>query len=165
MLFQSQTYGTTEIVNIPDKFLEFYERNKHWERDFQIVVGTDSQSYDTTKIVSCVAMICEGHGGIFFYRVTRVPRINSVKEKLQKETADSIEIAMQLVDILENTDKYAELFMESHFSIHIDAGKSKHGKTWQLIPELVAWVHACGYDCSVKPDSYVASSIADKISK
>ena len=55
--------------------------------------------------------------------------------------------------------------MNCHFSIHIDAGHSNHGKTKDLIPELVGWIKSCGYDCEVKPDSFVASSIADKISK
>ena len=41
----------------------------------------------------------------------------------------------------------------------------KIAKTKELIPELVGWIKSCGYDCEVKPDSFVASSIADKISK
>ncbi|MBR4734133.1 MAG: hypothetical protein IK081_15370, partial [Lachnospiraceae bacterium] len=35
----------------------------------------------------------------------------------------------------------------------------------ELIPGLVGWIKACGYDCKVKPESYAASSIADRISK
>ena len=51
------------------------------------------------------------------------------------------------------------------FVFHIDAGWSPNGKTKELIPGLVGWIKACGYDCEVKPDAFVASTIADKISK
>ena len=75
-----------------------------------------------------------------------------------------INIASQIVEILEQPE-YEELFMNSTFTIHVDAGRSEKGKTKELIPELVGWIKSCGYDCEVKPDSFVASSIADKISK
>lgn len=60
-----------------------------------------------------------------------------------------------------------EVFLNTTFSIHIDAGYSEKGKTKDLIPELVGWVKGSISNCEVyvKPDSYVASGIADKISK
>ena len=70
---------------------------------------------------------------------------------------------MQLTKIME--ESYKDLYDNIFFSIHVDAGRSDKGKTKELIPELVGWIKACGYDCEVKPDSYAASSIADKISK
>ena len=109
-------------------------------------------------------MICEGHGGIYFYEVTRQPLIRDVRTKLHVETNASLNVASELIRLLEDKE-YEELFMNCHFSIHIDAGHSYHGKTKDLIPELVGWIKSCGYDCEVKPDSFVASSIADKISK
>ena len=49
------------------------------------------------------------------------------------------------------------------FSIHVDAGFK--GPTKEVIPEIVGWVKSLGYDVHVKPESFVASSIADKLSK
>ena len=82
------------------------------------------------------------------------------------ETGDSLEIAEQLITIFE-TKEYEDVFLNAEFSIHIDAGYSEHGKTKELIPELVGWVKGCISHCEVfvKPDSYVASTIADKMSK
>ena len=40
-----------------------------------------------------------------------------------------------------------------------------NGKTRDLIKGLTGWVHAMGYECEVKPDSYSASTIADRLSK
>lgn len=170
-MFQSYTYGKLELKDIPQKLMEWYEKNKEYESDFSIVFGTDSQNFSDTKMVSVITMICEGHGGIFFYDVTRMPLIEDVRQKLYTETNASLNIANEITAILA-TD-YPVLYNNCHFSIHIDAGKSKYGKTKDLIPELVGWISNCTYDkkgeltydCEVKPESFVASSIADKISK
>lgn len=163
-MFTSATYGELELNEIPSKILDYYNKMKKYDTNFQIVVGTDSQNFDYTKIVSVICVICEGHGGIFFYKIQNVDRITNVRQKLHTETNLSLEIANELIAQLE-TDEYAELFLNSTFTIHIDAGNSDKGKTKELIPELVGWVKSVGFDVEVKPDSYVASSIADKISK
>lgn len=161
--FMSQTYGKIELSKIPEKIQLYYEKMKHYDSLFRIVVGTDSQNFDHTKMVNVIAVTCEGHGGIFFYRVTHKDLIRDVRSKLHAETNESLEIAMELTKIIE--EGYEELWNKTLFSIHIDAGKSEIGKTKELIPELVGWIRACGYNCEIKPDSYAASSIADKISK
>ncbi len=163
-MWKSATYGELEVNQIPEKILDYYNKMKHYDSAFQIVVGTDSQNFNYTKIVSVICVICEGHGGIFFYKVQGVDRITNVRQKLHTETDLSINIADEIMAILE-TEPYEEVFCNSTFTIHIDAGKSDNGKTKELIPELVGWVKAVGYEVEVKPDSYAASSIADKISK
>lgn len=165
MLFRSQTYGEVELEKIPEKLLDYYQKNKHWETPFHIMVGTDSQNYHDTKMVSVVAITCEGHGGIFFDHIKRLPRIANVAEKLQVETGDSLVIATKLIEILSENNEFKELYNNSSFTIHIDAGNSPKGKTAMLIPNLIGWVNATGLECKVKPQSFVASSIADKISK
>ena len=42
---------------------------------------------------------------------------------------------------------------------------SEKGKTRELIPELVGWVKASGYEAETKPESFVASCVADRLSK
>ena len=150
---------------IPEAMFRYFQRNKDLTSDISIIIGTDSQNFDQTKMVSVVAVICEGHGGIFFYEVTRQPLIKDVRTKLHIETNDSLRVAEELVRIMENDARYEEMYLSCPIAIHVDAGNSVSGKTRELIPELVGWIKACGYDCSVKPDSFVASTIADRISK
>lgn len=150
--------------DIPDVILDFYNHNKDLT-DVSIIVGTDSQNFHDTKVVTVIAVVSEGRGGRFFYEVTRTPKICGVKEKLHAETQDSLDVAERLVTLLEGDPKYEEMYFACPISIHVDAGNSDKGKTKVLIPELVGWVKACGYDVQIKPESFVASSIADKISK
>lgn len=162
--WQSQTYGKVKLEKIPEILKDYYERNKHYGSPIQIVIGTDSQNFSYTKEVSVIVILTEGHGGIFFYKIRNRDRITDVRQKLHVETQDSLTIADQLLSMLE-TEEYEELYLNTNFTIHIDAGTNEHGKTKALIPELVGWVKALGYSCEIKPSSYAASSVADKLSK
>lgn len=164
-MWNSQTYGKLELEQIPEKLLVFYERNLVYGEDMEITIGTDSQTHEAgTKIVTVISIICRGHGGIFFHTSEMHEPITIVKQKLETETYMSLEIARKLLELLEN-EKYQVLVENCAFSIHIDAGTAPHGKTRDLIQALTGWVHAMGYKCEVKPDSYAASSVADKLSK
>lgn len=159
---KSITYGDVDldrIVQIIDDLV-----STHPNDNYQIIVGTDSQNFDKTKIVVVIAVIRESKGGIFFYDITKVDRINNIKQKLMAETGISVDYATRLMEAF---DKHYEEtgfdYTNLHFSIHVDAGFN--GPTKDVIPEIVGWIKACGWDVHVKPESYVASSIADKISK
>ena len=164
-MFQSETYGKVNIDQIPEKLLAFYDKNRNTEGVFQIVVGTDSQNFNDTKMVTVIAAYKEGHGGIFFYEVDRIDRITNVQQKLNTETSRSLEVMMQLAGELEEESKYKKMKEDTLLSIHVDAGWSDKGKTKELIPGLVGWIRACGFEAKCKPESFAASSIADKISK
>ena len=163
-MYQSATYGELEITQVPEKIRDYFEKMKHYDTPFKMTVGSDSQSFDTLKLVNVIAVTCEGHGGIFFYEITRLPRTNDVRQKLTTETNESLQAMMKLTEILEGKG-YEELREKMSVAIHIDAGWNPDGKTKELIPGLVGWIKACGYNCEVKPEAYVASTIADKISK
>lgn len=164
IMFKSETYGDLELKDIPQCMLDYYNKMVKYNAPMHIIIGTDSQNFSDTKMVSVIAYLCEGHGGIYFYEISRIAKIKDVRTKLHCETNESLNIATKLLELLEE-DSYKDIFLSSTFAIHVDAGNSEIGKTKELIPELVGWIKSCGYDCSVKPDSFVASSIADKISK
>lgn len=164
MQFLSMTYGVLDLEDIPERLKSFYDERKVYGAPFNLIVGTDSQNHSETKVVSVVAIVCEGHGGIFFYTQKKVPLVNSIREKLEKETGESLKIAMELLESLE-MPFYREFMENVPLSIHIDAGTTSRSKTASLVDGLIGWVKAVGLNCEVKPDSFVASSIADRISK
>lgn len=163
-MFHSITYGDLSLEQIPRKIQDYFEKMKMYGIPLQITVGTDSQNHDKTKIVSVIAVTCAGHGGIYFYETNFIKRIDDVRAKLTEETQRSLELTNKLVEMLEQ-DEYKELRNSCMISIHVDAGWSEKGKTRELIPMLVGWINACGYDCEVKPEAFVSSCIADRISK
>ena len=165
MNFKSQTYGELTLTEVCDKLLEFYNKYKSTCSNIEIAVGSDSQTKAETKMVSVIVIYAEGKGGISFNIVEKLKQINSVREKLEIETGRSLTIATNLIDIFENNDKYHDMYLNCPISIHVDAGNSKKGKTRELLQFVTGWVRATGFNCMIKPDSYAASSVADKISK
>lgn len=161
----SPTYGKVTLEKVAEIINNYYNNCKKYESDINIIVGTDSQNFSDTKVVIVVAVQCVGHGGIYFYDIQRVKKIENVSVKLNYETTQSLQYADRLLDILLSNETYSELLSNTKITIHVDAGRSDKGKTKDLIPGIVGWIKSCGYDYEVKPDSFVASSIADKISK
>lgn len=162
--WKSQTYGQLDMEEIPSKLLQFYNSHKVFGEPIEITIGTDSQNRsDYTKIVSVISIICKGHGGIFFHKTWYVDPIPSVKIKLEMETNISLDVAHELLEKLEKD--FPEVYFNCPLSIHIDAGNAPYGKTKDLIPALIGWVHGMGYECEIKPNAWAASTVADRISK
>ncbi len=154
-IMYSPTYGKVNYKEMIDIIKSFI--NKSPNSTYNISVGTDSQNFDYTKVVAVVAVHRVGHGGIFFYDIKTVKKITGISQKLFYETSNSLSVAMKLSEILE------EEGIDFGISIHVDAGNN--GQTYKLIPEIVGWIKACGFGCETKPNSYAASSIADKYTK
>lgn len=133
---------------------------------YEFTVGTDSQNFDRTKMVEVIALHRIGKGGIFFYNVEFINRIQSLRQKITEETQRSLAIADGLVEALELSliDHNIDIDdLDVRFQIHCDIGQE--GKTKTLIREITNWVTSLGYTCLIKPDSYTASGIANKYSK
>lgn len=151
----SPTYGEVSYEKMIKIIKSFINKSPH--STYHISVGTDSQNFQKTKIVVVVAIHRVGSGGIFFYDIKTVNRINNISQKLIYETSNSIDLASKLAETLKKES------IDLGINIHVDAGRN--GKTSKLIPEIVGWIKACGFNCETKPNSYAASSIADKYSK
>ncbi|MCF6462954.1 ribonuclease H-like YkuK family protein [Clostridium sp. Cult1] len=151
----SPTYGKISYEKMISIIKEFIEKSP--QSAYNISVGTDSQNFDYTKTVIVVAVHRIGSGGIFFYDIKTVKKITNISQKLFFETSTSLDIATKLSETLQCEG------IDFGINIHVDAGKK--GQTSKLIPEIVGWIKACGFGCETKPNSYAASSIADKYTK
>lgn len=152
---RSITYGEVSFERMCQIISNYISKDKG--QQYKISVGTDSQNFDLTKTVIVVAVWNVGNGGIFFYDIKRVRKITNIRQKIFYETSLSLEMASKLAMYLEQEGHLHDI------GIHVDAGED--GPTSKMIPEIVSWVNACGFQCKTKPYSYAASSIANKLSK
>ena len=113
-------------------------------------------------MVTVVAVHKVGHGGQYFYEISKYDKIKDIRTKLYTETQLSLEMTDRLFEEFHKLDFNYDADNIA-FCIHIDAGNG--GPSGQVIPEVVGYVHAMGYECEVKPSSPIASCIADRISK
>lgn len=159
---KSLTYGTLTIEQVAEKICQHIQDSS---REYTLVVGTDSQSADKTKVVVVIALHDVGHGGIFFYDVFYVKRLQNVGEKLIYETQMSLDYSRKLFEALDEYQKRTGFDYQKYlnFSIHVDAGLV--GPSKQVVPSIVGWIKSCGYDVVIKPDSFAACSVANKYSK
>lgn len=158
MIFISPTNGKMTKAEIYDFILKKIQENQITkEHDYSIIVGTDSQNSYKTKMVLVICLIDKGHGGRYFYHIDWMKKIKDINTKIYTETEKSLEIARELNEFLHDNDVRAEV------EVHVDIGR--HGKTKELIQGILGWVTSEGFTAKIKDESWVASTIADKISK
>lgn len=160
-MMRSPTYGEVTIDEIVQIIKNKVVKNP---TKYNLMIGTDSQNHDKTKVVSVIALHEIGHGGIFFYDTHYTRRINDINRKMLYEATCSLNLANDLIyrleELIEEDFVYSDYI---HLEIHVDIGEN--GNSNQTIPEIVGWIKSCGYDVTIKPDSYAATSIANKYSK
>lgn len=153
-----ETYSIQQVA----KAIRSYMRDpayKDYEYDF--VVGTDSQmighAFQFISVISCHR---KGKGGIYWIRKEYVPRVKFPVENQKMRMFDEVTRSIALA-----------LYLRGHESlepvIHIDASPA-HKKaefTAQFSEQLKGYVTGTGFDCRLKPESYVAHAIADKHTK
>ena len=146
----SPTYGKCTDQQVENIVINYIQKNMHSSEGFNIIIGTDSQNFSDTKVVVVLVVQNIGKGGIFFYDITRVHRIDNIRRKLLFETNLSLQYANKFLHKIEAEILDNQLMCDKiNFCIHIDAGHK--GKTNAIIPEITAWINACGYQCEVKP--------------
>ncbi len=135
--------------------------NEEPERFYRIVIGSDSQvrrSNGKSEIdfVTAVIVHREGSGARYFWKKEKENRAPLLREKIYKETSLSLTAASELVPIIR--DKISP--SKYDFEIHIDVGPL--GPTRDMIKEVVGMVQGNGFKAKTKPESWGASSVADK---
>jgi hypothetical protein len=122
-----------------------------------IHIGTDSQQEcGFTEFVSVIVSLKKNGGSRAFYLRNKVVRISSLRSRLMKEAIDSMMIGLELDEILPSL---------SNMTIHIDANIDPKFKSSAYVKELVGMMVGQGFKTLVKPESWCATSVADRIIK
>lgn len=128
---------------------------------YRLVVGTDSQAKRMNGIaeidfVTAIVIHRKGRGGRYFWSKERQKKHYVLREKIYTETLKSLELAQKLVPMLRSKIPASKYDLE----IHVDVGPI--GPTREMIKEVVGMVNGSGYKAKTKPESYGASTVADK---
>lgn len=158
-MFTSPTKGQLSLEGVIEEISNFI--NQEANLFYRIVIGTDSQARRTNgneelDFVSAIIIHRVGRGAKYFWRKEKQIKHISLKEKIYTETTMSLALASEFVPILRekvSPTKY-------DFEIHIDVGPL--GPTRDMIKEVVGMVQGSGYTAKYKPESWGASSVADK---
>jgi uncharacterized protein len=141
-----KSYDNTKIVNIDNFVIQ--------HSNAQFFIGTDSQT-EKGRCTLTTALIAYhwGKGGSIIIHTQKVPKFNSLRQKLIAEAMRSLETAWYVDPRIPE---------ESKIVIHVDVNKNIQWASGQYRDELVGMVMAQGFDLSIKPDAWGSSKVADK---
>ncbi|MFW5985105.1 MAG: ribonuclease H-like YkuK family protein [Halanaerobiaceae bacterium] len=159
MKFISPTDGRLNIEQIHQKIIDFIAQEP--ENKYKLIVGTDSQPrVDDVIFVSAIVIYRIGRGGRFFYHKEKDGLKVGMKQRIFYEVSRSLDVASKLTAVLAEDTEHTELL---DVEIHVDVGEK--GPTNEIIKEVVGMVVGNGYEAMIKPQSYAASSVADRYTK
>lgn len=157
MTFVSPSKGRMDFDQAFEDLIEYVQEQP--DAQYKIIVGTDSQVTDgETCFVTALIVYRQGKGARYYYTREKESMGRSLRQRIYYETSRSLGVASRLAEKLAENG-HADLNVE----IHLDVGEK--GDTRDLIREVVGMVSGSGFDARIKPDSYGASTVADKYTK
>jgi predicted RNase H-related nuclease YkuK (DUF458 family) len=155
-IMQRQWYTGTgeEVDDISERLSKELRSN-----DQTVRIGTDAQRIGRgVDFVTVVVVRQERKGGKMFYCRTRAPRPQmSLWEKLSTETWYSLEVAMEVEQIVPGGASQVE--------VHADANPDARWKSHAHHQAIAGMIVSQGFGCVLKPDAWVSSHAADHIVK
>lgn len=167
MLFKNSQYQNLTFDQVYNLLLNFIKQAPNYH--YKLSIGTDSQVDEGTVFVTAIHMHRVGRGAIGFISTQTISRpIRSLREKIYLETSKTLEVAALftpekidgLIEPLLNTREHHG---DIKFEFHLDIGNS--GATKDLIGEMIAMARGTAFEPKIKPESYAASSYADRYTK
>lgn len=157
--FVSPTKGNLTVEGMTHSISDFVREEPN--SFYRLVIGTDSQAKKVNgqaeiDFVTAIVVHRQGRGARYFWRKDKRFQSPSLRDKIYTETLISLETAEKLVPSLRAAVTPAKYDLE----IHIDVGPL--GPTREMIKEVVGMVSGSGYTAKTKPESWAASSVADK---
>ncbi len=154
--FHNPTKGRLTFEGVVDEIVGMMEKDQRSE--FEVVVGTDSHASSgdhEIDFVSAIVIHRVGKGGRYFWKRETEEGIYTLRDKIYKEAFLSFDLGKELMQRLEEVT-----LLDYNLEIHVDVGQ--RGKTKEIIDEVVGMIIGSGFDVRTKPDSYGASTVADK---
>lgn len=182
-VFQNPSKGPLSLHDIINELINYKRESP--EAKYKVVVGSDSEVRDTGVEFVCVVAIHRiGRGGRYFWLKIYDKKRFDLRTRIYQEAVISLALAGALLetelelhgmeldmnrpinevfDLLENdsqpnTEK--EIIFTNELEIHVDIGTV--GATKDMIKEIVGMIKGSGFFVKIKPESFAASSLADK---
>lgn len=164
-LFKSLGKDYMPFSKVYEEIIDFVRKDR--DCAYRISIGTDSQVATSTMFVTCIHVHRIGKGAIGFLHRHQMQRpLRNLREKIYYETCATLQLAylfdderiMKIRNLLANKS-----YKDIYFEIHIDIGKK--GTTKSLINEMIGMTKGLSFVPRIKPDSYCASSFADRFTK
>ena len=133
------------------------------EKSYDIIVGCDSSSGQEPHFPVAIVILRKGEGGRFFLKKIAYQnrKFYNWKERILEEVFLSCQLALLLRENLEKKKSTFPHQLNYQFRyIHADIGEN--GQTKDMIKEVVGLIRGNGFEPKIKPEAYVAATVADR---
>ncbi|MDP2641060.1 MAG: ribonuclease H-like YkuK family protein [Candidatus Yanofskybacteria bacterium] len=161
-MFYNPTKGNMGVDEVLKEMLSYMKERPALR--YEVIVGCDSSAEETPTFPVVIVVVRKGEGGRFFIKRVQYPaprRFYNLHDRILQEVLLSCELALWL---RENFVKFMEQEGEgidwAFEYIHADVGQN--GLTRDMIKEITGLIRGNGFEPRIKPESFVASSVADK---
>lgn len=136
------------------------------DRNYEVIVGCDSSASQEPHFPVVMVVLRKGEGGRFFLKRVHYPpekKFYNLHQRILEEVLLSCELALCLRDILGERMQRMHPAIQYQFQyIHADIGEK--GPTKDMIKEVVGLIRGNGFEAKIKPESFAASTVADRFS-
>jgi len=137
------------------------------EKFYDVIVGCDSSSEENPQFPVAVVVLRKGEGGRFFlkrinYKNNPEKKFYNRHQRILEEVLLSCELALCLREFLDKEIKGSEKEKLNYQFRYIHADVGENGATKDMIKEVVGLIRGNGFEPKIKPESYVASIVADR---
>lgn len=153
--FHSPTHGQLTFDGVLDKLIDYIEIAPGMQ--YELIIGTDSMPGGNAEaeFVSAIVVHRKRSGGIYFWSKRHETHLHTLRDRIFQEALSSIKLAEQLLARLKERN-----ILDFNLVIHVDIGPN--GETKKMVHEIVGMIKGNGFDVKTKPESYGASSVADR---
>lgn len=161
--FYSPSRGMLSLEEVVAEMIAYI--NEFPQGNYEVIVGCDSSSEEAPVFPVVIVIRRLGKGARFFVQKIRFSlnqkKFFNVHDRILQEVYLSCQVALALKDKLFQALKREDLQSVCEFRyIHADIGGDKETQT--MIREVVNLIRGNGFEAKIKPESYVASSVADR---
>jgi uncharacterized protein len=170
--FISPSKGKLELEDVLRDITAYMNEDTRFA--YRLIIGSDSQANTPLKpkiqvekrqnidFVNAIVIHRVGRGGRYFWRRLHREYQNplSLKARIFTEANLSIELALEVLTLLQQQLARVQVDSQPNIEVHIDVGQN--GPTREMVKELVGLVRSSGFEAYIKPQAYAASTVADK---
>lgn len=123
-----------------------------------VMVGTDSQLVGGSwNLATVICLYTPGKGGRFFYK--REKRDRTAYPNLDSRLLDEVYRSVMAADEIKAVRPNANISVHADIASDVESASNKSAKS------ALNYIKGMGFNAIIKPDSWAASSIADKVAK
>jgi len=159
--FYNPTKGSLSLPAVLEEMIAYMQEDPH--KKYEVIVGCDSSATADPTFPVVIVVLRKKAGGRFFLRRIHYPArpFPSRRQRILEEVLLSCQLALWL------RENFGQLALQHGVTydfqyIHADIGEN--GITRDMIKEVTGLIRGNGFEPKIKPESFAASSVADRYS-